>query len=861
MIINDLLSRLSGVHETSNGWQACCPAHPDRRASLCIHQEPDGKILMTCQAGCNIRDILSALHIKMRDLFPDEGENGSTMPEKSTELAERSTSRPNPETQDSKAGGRDVDSNKSSGKTSDKSSDPDKFRMFNRPIAATYDYVDENGKLIYQSIRTIDKDFYQRKREVTPTSAGWVNSIKNVRRLLYRLPNVIKAVQSNLPIYITEGEKDVHTLEAWGLIATTNSGGSNGEWPKSCNKHLVNASIIIIPDNDKPGMKHAMDVARILRDIAGEIKIIKLPGVGDKGDITDWKNQGHTAADLATLVESTEAYGIIDSDNTNTTGPDGELLNDLGNARRLVKKFGDRIKYCSDGGYWIVWDGTRWAKDKTGGLVRMASSIVDDMSEESNRLLDSASSDDDFRIARNYERHATQSGNHRRILAMISQSESTDGICVLAGDLDADPWLFNCANGTIDLRIGVLRPHNQANLITKISPVSFEPNATSPTWEKFISEVFQGDEELISFVQQAGGYTLTGDTREQVFFILYGLGSNGKSTLIEALREIMGDYQTKTQTDTLTEKRSPSSGPNNDIAALHGARFVSAIEANANRKLAESLVKELTGDDTVTARFLHKEFFEFKPQFKLWLACNHAPKIEGQDAGIWRRVRVIPFNVRFYRPEESATGPYRDGTLKDRLREEYSGVLSWLVQGCLDWQRYGLSSPESVMAATSEQRTTMDPLGGFFAEYCVINPKCQVQATELYQEYLKWSDATRERAMSQRWFGLRLAERGSFIKEQHRDGIYWIGIGLKSSFDESNMPENMQNVNDVNLVNLKKDSILREKKQNDISLFNTSTENQNYDSQGTQGTRHEGIDSENTPWWIEMGFDEEPEVF
>jgi phage/plasmid-associated DNA primase len=165
------------------------------------------------------------------------------------------------------------------------------------------------------------------------------------------------------------------------------------------------------------------------------------------------------------------------------------------------------------------------------------------------------------------------------------------------------------------------------------------------------------------------------------------------------------------------------------------------------------------------------------------------------------------------------------------------------------------------MAATSEQRTTMDPLGGFFAEYCVINPKCQVQATDLYQEYLKWSDATRERAMSQRWFGLRLAERGSFIKEQHRDGFYWIGIGLKSSFDESSMPENMQNVNLVNLVNLKKDSIIREKKENDISLFNTSTENRNLGSQESQESRHEENNDSSTPWWIELGYDDEPEAF
>ncbi|MCL5104961.1 MAG: phage/plasmid primase, P4 family [Armatimonadetes bacterium] len=481
-------------------------------------------------------------------------------------------------------------------------------------------------------------------------------------------------------------------------------------------------------------------------------------------------------------------------------GPDDEPLNDLGNARRLVKKHGDTIRFSHDAGKWFCWDGRRWAMDETGEIVRKAKTVVDDMLKSAvamRKSAESASDESALELARVFERHAISSGNHQRIVAMIAQARSEPSVTILAGDLDADAWLFNCANGTIDLRTGELRPHNRNDLISKISEISYDPGATCPTWEKFIADIFQGDEELVRFVQSASGYTLTGDTREQVFFILHGCGSNGKSTFVGALRDIFGDYETKTSTDTIVEKNN--SNNSNDVAALRGSRLVSTIETSAGRRLAEALVKELTGQDAVTARFLYKEFFTFVPVFKLWLACNHVPVIQGQDHGIWRRVRLVPFGVQF-RDVEEPKGPYKDKALPEKLKTEYEGILAWLVRGCLDWQKDGLPAAKAIKLATGKLQQDMDVLGGFLAECCEFERQASVMARDLYSAYCRWAEDNGEKPLSQRWFGLRLSERGTCESVRTRTGKCWHGIGLVSGKPEGPEDPESETVNHENHV-------------------------------------------------------------
>ena len=476
---------------------------------------------------------------------------------------------------------------------------------------------------------------------------------------------------------------------------------------------------------------------------------------------------------------ATRGSGASEGDET-PHGPDGEPMNDLGNARRLVKKHGDTIRFCHDAGKWYCWNGRRWAKDETGEIVRKGKTVVDEMLRQALAMRRSAEAESDdaaVEAAKSFERHAVSSGNHRRILAMISQAESEPGVTILADCLDADPWAFNCANGTLDLRTGELRRHNQSDLISKISEIAYDPDARCPIWEKFIAEIFENDEELVRFVHAACGYTLTGDTREQVFFILHGCGSNGKSTFIGVLRDILGDYETKTSTDTLVEKKNTSN--TNDLAALRGARLVSAIETSAGKRLAEALVKELTGQDAVTARFLYQEFFTFVPVFKLWLACNHVPILQGQDHGIWRRIRLVTFGVQFQDADHPA-GPYKDKNLPEKLRSEYEGILAWLVRGCIDWQKDGLSTPKAVRAATGKLQQDMDVLGGFLSECCVFDNNSRSSAKELYSAYCQWAETNGEKPLSQRWFGLRLSERGTCDSYRTMNARYWRGIGLLS---------------------------------------------------------------------------------
>jgi len=305
-----------------------------------------------------------------------------------------------------------------------------------------------------------------------------------------------------------------------------------------------------------------------------------------------------------------------------------------------------------------------------------------------------------------------------------------------------------------------------------LAPVVYRPKAECPKFLAFLDWAMAGDETLVRFLQRAAGYSLTGSTVERMLLILFGEGKNGKSTLLEVLRDILGDYAMRTPTDTLLDKRD-SSGIPNDIARLRGVRFVSASEAEEGQRLAEAKIKDLTGGDTISARFMRSEFFEFMPRFKLWLSTNHKPIIRGTDEAIWDRVKLVPFLVRI--PVEE-----RDKHLKEKLLAESSGILNWAIQGCLDWQRDGLGEPKAVVDATKGYRQEMDVLGAFFDDRCIVRPDMKVTAKGLYAAYTSWCEANGERQLSQIAIGKRLAERGFEADRGGKDRTrIWVGIGLK----------------------------------------------------------------------------------
>jgi putative DNA primase/helicase len=329
--------------------------------------------------------------------------------------------------------------------------------------------------------------------------------------------------------------------------------------------------------------------------------------------------------------------------------------------------------------------------------------------------------------------------------------------------------LFNCLNGTIDLKTGELLQHDPENLCTKVAPVIYDPEAKCPKFKAFLREIFRDNGDLINFVQRVIGYSLTGINTEQVIFILYGLGANGKTTFLEAIRVALGDYAKSADSSLLLTRSSDV--VRNDVARLSGARFVSTSETEAGRHLAEVLVKQLTGGDKVTARFLYSEFFEFDARFKVFLSTNHKPVIRGTDNAIWRRIRLIPFEVTI--PEEE-----QDKDLQGKLRSELPGILAWAVRGCLRYQEYGLGQPEKVSAATQAYREEMDVLGGFLKDRCIMDKDARVPNSKLYPAYKEWCESTGEKPLTQQKLAIVLADRG-FRTWRTSVDRGWSGLALK----------------------------------------------------------------------------------
>ena len=426
-----------------------------------------------------------------------------------------------------------------------------------------------------------------------------------------------------------------------------------------------------------------------------------------------------------------------------------ERLTDLGNAERLVARHGRDLRYCHPWDKWLVWDGRRWAVDDTAEVTRRAADTVRSIYHE-------AAAQPDPAARRATAAWAQRSEAAARIRAMVGLASALPGIPVLPEALDADPWRLTVANGTVDLRAGTLRPHRRADLATKLAPVAFDPHATAPRWEAFLGRVMGGNLALIEFLQRAVGYSLTGLTSEQVLFLLHGTGANGKSVFVRVLLGLLGDYAQQLATSTLLARRDHAIP--NDLAALRGIRLATASETERGNRLAEGLLKQLTGGDRLRARFLRAEFFEFTPTAKLWLATNHRPDLDGADPAIWRRVLLVPFEVTIPEPEQ-------DRQLTSKLAAEASGILRWAVDGCLAWQRHGLAPPAEVRAATEAYRADQASGGvaSFLEDCCEPDPAAWTPFATLYGAYQAWCHAAgvaEWERLSQKRFAVELTALG-----------------------------------------------------------------------------------------------------
>lgn len=435
---------------------------------------------------------------------------------------------------------------------------------------------------------------------------------------------------------------------------------------------------------------------------------------------------------------------------------------DTGNAHRLYDRCNGEIRYSYARKKWYYWTGKLWALDDTGEVKKYTDLVLADMKAQAFEI-------DDEEEREQFLRFVTTCGNSNRKNAMITETQHLEGIPVLPEQMDAYQEYLNCQNGIVNLRNGELMPHSPEFMMTKICLSEYDTSGKKPVrWLKFLDEVCNGDKELVRYLQKCVGYSLTGSTREQCAFFLYGIGNNGKSTFLETLSDMLGNYAANAQPDTLMTKRNDNGGgANSDIARLKSSRFVTTEEPSEGVRLNEGLVKQLTGGGKVTCRFLFGDEFEYEPEFKIWIATNHKPVIRGTDVGIWRRIRLIPFEVNI--PKEKV-----DKNLKYKLREEMPQILRWAVEGCMLYAKEGLEMPSCVQQATDEYKNEMDLLQSF-ADACIVVdysvPK-GVPANELYSAYVRWAERNNEYVMTSRKFFTEMSKKLPDKKREARGIVY-----------------------------------------------------------------------------------------
>jgi len=439
-------------------------------------------------------------------------------------------------------------------------------------------------------------------------------------------------------------------------------------------------------------------------------------------------------------------------------------LTDSTNAERLCNEHGENIRYMAAWKKWLVWNGKRWKTDDSGALISEKCLVtIRNLHNEQLRT-------GDHRERMEIEKFAKISENARRRKSCIEMATQIDKINIISEQLDTNPWLLNCQNGTLNIKTKEFSEHRQKDFITKIANVEYDPAADCPLWKQFIREIMDFKTDVINFLQTACGWAITGDTREQTMFILFGSGANGKSTFLNVILSLLGDYAMTTNTETFMKKSGEQI--TNDIARLRGARFVTTTEAEEGRRLSEPLIKKITGNDQMTARFLYGEYFSFTPSFKIFMATNHKPVIKGTDYGIWRRIKLIPFTTRI--PEDK-----QDKLLEEKLKKEASGILNWLLEGASKWQNEGLHAPAIVLDATEEYKGEMDVIGNFIKNRCIAKAGAKIRIWELYKAYSDWCDTNNEHAVSERFFTMRLKDMG-YEQCRNSEARFWSGIGLQT---------------------------------------------------------------------------------
>lgn len=437
-----------------------------------------------------------------------------------------------------------------------------------------------------------------------------------------------------------------------------------------------------------------------------------------------------------------------------------ETFDDMGNAKRLVTAAGGNLRYNYTDNLWLLWDGCKWSADHTGGIYRLCDLAIASMERELPLY------ENDEKMQEAFQKHMKKSRSFNSKKAM--EQETRHLVPVTAMELDRHHNILNTPGGIVDLRTGAIAPCTPEQNLTMSTKCTPSDHADCPRWKAFLQEIFCGDEDLVRFIQKAVGYSLTGSTAEQCVFFLLGSGSNGKSTFVELLRYLFDSYATNVQAESIMMRGKSSGSASSDIARLAGTRFVTSAEPSEGMRINEGLLKQLSGEDVVTARKLYGNEFDFTPHFKLWMSTNHKPIIRGTDNGIWRRIRIIPFDACFDNAK-------KDRSLKYKLVKEAPQILRWAIDGCLLWQKEGLHMPRAVQLATDAYRSEMDVVSSFL-DACCETGKGETKSSKLYAVYCTWAQTNNEYCMSNTKFSMEIAKR--FKKVKKPAGIFYMGLSI-----------------------------------------------------------------------------------
>lgn len=582
---------------------------------------------------------------------------------------------------------------------------------------------------------------------------------------------------SNAPLWVTEGVKKADCAAAHGLACVALAGvwswrgkvdgGSSieiSDWDRIA---LKGRRVFLAFDSDlmdkEPVQVALRKLGEMLSRRGAEVRYVYIPtGDGRKVGLDDYLVAGGSTEELVRNATVMPPYSSIRIPGQVVRTEDGEKeykLTDLGNAQRLIDQFGEDIRYSAQWSTWLVWQGTHWQVDDSKSFVqRLAHAVVKGMWSE---IADMQSDDPKRKPLLQW---AQRSESARGIRDMLEIARTLKGIPITVAQLDVRPHLLNVQNGTINLKSMEMTAHRREDLLTSVIPINYNPDATIDMWTKFLTRIFP-DVELLEMVGRMAGYALSGENSEKCFFFLHGAGGdNGKSVFIEVLEAIFGPYAKSTPSETFAKNPLTAGKIPTDIARLRGTRLCVASEVGEGQRLNEELIKQITGRDTITARFLHQDFFDFRAQCVIMMTGNYKPVIHGQDDAMWRRVKMIPFDAKIPKEEQILR-------LADRIVEqEAEGVLAWLVYYCKQWRDSGLGSSVAVEEAVTQYRVESDVLGHFLEECTQPSPMFSCRASDLYDRYSRWSKNQGSKPMTNTAFGRRLGDRGL---EKYKDMTGW----------------------------------------------------------------------------------------